>query len=164
MIYEPNVRWLSQELMSQIPLGKVAFVNDDVPEVLSPSEIRAVVFSTVQPRQAPMNLLKWALEHRIPTIALEESNQIALNDGAINNYLLPVDHLLVASPAERRGLIKAGVSERRIEVTGWPFCLGSGESDPEHRQKAKTQLGLDPDRPVAALTLTAFNEIGRAHV
>jgi len=160
LLYETDAWWMNREQMTQIPFEKFAFVNAEVPDTLCPKQINAVVFSTIQPRQAPMNLLSWALANHIPTIAIEESNQIALNHGAINNYLLPVDRILVASAAEKRGLLEAGVSKQRVNITGWPFYTGPGPGNSRTRRRAKVQLGLDPDRPVAALTLTALNDAG----
>ncbi len=161
--YEPSVRWLKGKNTAEGPFDWVPLENDQVPESLWNGDVRAVVFSTVQPRQGPINLLRSALARGIPTIAIEESNQIALNNGTINNYLLPVDHVLVASEEERRGMLQAGIPERRVEATGWPFYSGQiGKISRNGSRLAKERLGLEPDRPVAALTLTALHDAGES--
>jgi len=163
VVYEQSVWWLSKERMAQVPLEKVALVDDRVPDTLWSGDVRAVIFSTVQARPTPINLLRATLERGIPMIAIEESNQIALNNGTINNYLLPVDRLLVASVSERTGMIEAGLPEQRVEVTGWPFYTGQvGKTLPNRARAKKEQFGLDKDRPVATLTLTALHDAGES--
>ena len=158
MIYEPEHWWMDSSLLADLPFEKVSFVKRQVPDEIAEEEFAAVVFSSVQPRPAPIHLLMWAIDHDIPTIAIEESNQLALNDGAVNNYMLPVDHLLVASPEEQRGFIAAGVPERKVKVTGWPFYSGHVILEPEQRMRAKEVLKLQPELRVATLTLTGFND------
>lgn len=157
MIYEP---WLSKRGQIDLPDNALPFVRDQVPRGLSPDSIAAVVFSTVQPRRAPLNLLYWALRNNLPAIAIEESNQLALNSGRYCNYLAPLDHLLVASGSERDYMLALGMPAERIHITGWPFCSASGAVDSGTRRAAKGRLGLDPEAPVAALTLTAYADSG----
>lgn len=161
--YEPHTGWLKARTLDEVPLEKVPLANDKPPDAVWTGDVRCVIFSTAQPRQAPINLLRSALEHGVPTLAIEESNQIALNRGTVNNYVLPVDHVLAVSRRERRGMIEAGLPERRVEVTGWPFYVGQvGKTAPERVCAAKERLGLAADRPVAALTLTGLNDAGES--
>lgn len=161
--YEPHIWWLNAQNMAKVPFEKMALADHQVPDALWFGDVRAVIFSTVQPRQGPINLLRSAVERGVPTIAIQESNQIALNNGTINNYLLPVDHVLVASSHERQGMIEAGVADRRVEVTGWPFYEGQiGKTAPDRLRAMKECLGLEPDRSVATLTLTSLNDAGES--
>ena len=161
--HEPANQWLNAERMAKVPFEKVVLSEDRVPEALWSGDVGAVVFSTTQPRQGPINLLRAALERNVPTIAIEESNQIALNISTIDNYILPVDHLLVASSHEREGMIDAGVPERRVQVTGWPFYTGQvGTTEQARRRTMKQSFGLNPDRPVATLALTALHDPGES--
>lgn len=163
LTYEPHVRWLTAESLAALPCEHVALADDGVPDALWEGDVRAVVFSALQPRRGPIGLLAAALERGLPTVAIEESNQIALNDSTVNNYLLPVDHLLVSSPGERAGMIAHGVPADRLEVTGWPFYSGTlGRPAPGHVRTAKERLGLNPGRPVATLTLTALGDAGES--
>ena len=161
--YELANRWLNAENMAKVPFENVVLVDDQVPDALWSGDVRAVIFSTAQRWQAPINLLRSALEHDVPTIAIEESNQIALNHGTVINYVLPVDHVLVASSHERQGMIEAGVPERRVEVTGWPFYAGQiGKTAPDRLRAMKERLGLKPERPAATLTLTGLYDAGES--
>ncbi len=158
MIYEPDAHWMTREVLEKIPFAKIPLRKGRNPVSIAASSVRAVIFSTIQPRWAPTNLLRWVMEHELTSIAIEESNQIALNDGVVNNYLLPVNHLLVASPYERRGFVEAGIAAAKVDVTGWPFMQKAAVAEAERRRQARSQLGLDPDRPLATLTLTGFND------
>jgi len=161
MIYEP-ARWIEPQKIADLPYKAVPFKNQRVPGTIKAASFDAVIFSTVQPRPEPLNLLLWALRNDIPTIALEESNQFALNNGLVNNYEAPVDHLLVASNFERDHLVGVGIPEQRIKVTGWPFYTGRSTAPVGERQAMKARLGLAVNRPVAALTLTAFGDAGES--
>ena len=160
MIYEPGTAWMSRSSKSEMPEDALSFDRDLVPRDLSPDAFGAVIFSTLQPRPAPLNLLHWALRNNLSAIAIEESNQLALNAGRYCNYLAPLDHLLVASASEQEHLVPIGIDPERIHVTGWPFCSSSGAVTDEIRQASKARLGLDRWAPVAALTLTAYADSG----
>jgi hypothetical protein len=160
MIYESGMWWWDNRVLEAIPNEKISFSAYRFPKSLDPSEYSAVVFSTVQPRRGPIALLRWALEHKIPAIAIEESNQFGLIDGRMNNYVLPVDFLLVASSFEKQRIVATGVPEHRIKVTGWPFYSGVESVDDGLRRRRKIEMGLDPGKPVAALSLTALNDAG----
>lgn len=163
--YEEGSPWLNAENMAPLPFDKIALPAERVPELLWEGEVKGVVLSTAQPRQVPINLVRAALERGVPSIAIEESNQIALNQGTVNNYVLPVDYVLTASEHECRGMIEAGFPARRFEVTGWPFYAGRvGRISVEQRRARKKMLGLDPERPVASLTLTGLNDAGESPV
>lgn len=159
MAYEPSVPWFTSEQLAKIPFPQVGLIDDQVPCDLDAHTYSAVIFSTTQPRSAPMNLLSWALRNRLPTIAIEESNQLALNNCTVNNYLLPVDHVFVASAFEREHMIAAGVPQHRIHLTGWPFYLGPLVPTPASPLK-KTELGLDPNKRTSLLILTKLNDVG----
>ena len=164
MLYEPECWWHNSDALARMSFEKIAFEHGNVPEIVWSGDVRAVIFSAVHPRLAPLNLLRAALERRIPTIAIEEANSMALIQGVINshnNYLYPTDHVLVASEFERQTLINVGVPGHRIKVTGWPFYSGTiGKIDPKCRCQAKERFGFDSNRPVAVLTLTPLGSAG----
>jgi hypothetical protein len=160
MIYEPGMCWTPGFAVDGLPPDALSFDRDQVPQRLSPNDFSAVVFSTVQPRPAPLNLLHWALRNNLPTFAIEEGNQLALNSGRYCNYLAPLDYLLVASSSEQEHLVSIGTDPERIHVTGWPFCSSSGAVSVAIRRASKFRLGLNGDAPVAALTLTAYADSG----
>ncbi len=164
LVYDSHISWFNDTAMAKIPFEKVALTNHHIPEQLWANDVKAVIFSTLQPPQlSAINLLQSALERNVPTIAIEESNQIALNQGRVNNYVLPVDYVLVASRCEQEGMLQHGLPERRVEVTGWAFYTGqSGKVSANQSRKMKEYFGLNPDRPVAALTLTTLNNVGES--
>lgn len=163
VVHDASVSHSTSKALTDVPFQRVVLRQGQVPPELWHGNVQAVIFSAIQPRQGPLNLMKSALQRRIPMVAIEESNQIGLNLGisSNNNYLAPTDHVLVASPFEREHLIGIGVPERRVRCTGWPFHAGpTGKSSPEQKRKMKERLGLDPERPVATLALIAFGDVG----
>lgn len=158
MVYEPDVWWMNEESLREISFEKIPLTDEGVLPDLRTAEVEAVIFSTTQFRLAPINLLKWSIEHGIPTVAIEEANQLAFTDGRRNLYLLPVDHVLLASEVEQQLFRKDGVPEQETEVTGWPFYCHSDQTG--EAGTAKRRLGLDPSKPVAALTLTSLHDLG----
>jgi hypothetical protein len=160
ILYEPQLSWwknldLSHEGFTFVPANRVDFD----PTALDGVDV--VIMSTVQPRDVPLSLLASCLEREIPVVALEESNQLALNSERINNYLLPVDRLLVASQVERDGMISAGVRAEQVEVTGWPFLSDVVRGTP---RESRRRLGLPEEGSIAALTLTALGDAGETKV
>ena len=100
--YEKASPWLTGDSSKEFEM--VGFGRGDLPDGLWEGEVLVVVFSAVQPRRGPLDLLEAALQKGIPTVAIEESNQMALNQGGINNYVLPVDHVLTASKYEQQSV------------------------------------------------------------
>jgi len=163
LAYERESPWLNPANMDPLPFANLALPPEEIPSELWAGSVRGLVLSTAQPRPSPMQLVGAALERGIPVIAIEESNQIALNQGTVNNYVLPVDRVLVASEHEAQGMAAGGFPESRFEATGWPFYSGRvGGADPGKRRARKETLGLDPDRPVASLTLTGLYDAGES--
>lgn len=147
-LLEGDNRWVPEKAVSVG--GPLRFVGNALVGV---PDVDVVVLAQVQPRFVPMQLLSWAAANGVPTIAIEEVNQLALNAGRVNNYLLPADHVLVASDAEAERLAKAGAISD-IHVTGWPYHNRS--LDHQEVVEERERLGIDPNRPVALLTLSSF--------
>jgi len=165
LVYESISPWLNERTLSTSGFPSTGFNTDGLPDSIWEKNIDAVIFSTLQPRGGPLALLEGALQRNIATIAIEESNQIALNRGSVNNYILPVDKVLTASDSERMGMVQAGFPAARFAVTGWPFYGGSiGRVAAEEKAESKKSIGLDPLRPVAALTLTGLHDAGESPV
>jgi hypothetical protein len=163
LAYDGESPWLNAEGMGELPFESVELTAAEFSQEVWSGDVCGVVLSTAQPRAIPMQLVAAAMARGLPTIALEESNQIALNKGTVNNYVLPVDFVLAASDAERQGMIAAGFPARRFEVSGWPFYSGRvGKISSGQQRDRKVQLGLDPDRPVASLTLTGLHDAGES--
>jgi hypothetical protein len=155
IVYEEPVYGLKVDEMRDLPYETIAVRKGAIPDNLWQGDIKAMVFSSVQARSVPVELVAGGLRRGIPMIAIEESNQLALNQGRINNYILPVDRVLAASTYERKAMVEAGFPAHRFTVSGWPFYSGHiGKISSEEKRDRKKALGLDPLRPVAALTLS----------
>lgn len=160
LAYEPDPWWMSDELLDSVKYPKIALSRNFF-HLLESHSFKAVVFSTLQPRKAVLDLLRWTYEKELPSIAVEETNQFALNSGSISNYMLPVDHLFVSSSYEYQSfVIDENLPKSRVQITGWPFYDGPEIFSLNERKGHKILLGLDPERPVATLTLTAFGDAG----
>lgn len=163
LLYEDYNPWINDDVLKQTHFEGVAFSENNMPEALWAGHVDVLVFSTAQPRVAPLSLLEQALLRDIRTIAIEETMQVSLNQGRVNNYVLPVNQILAASSQEKAGLVATGIPEHRIDVAGWPFYAGPTERPASCEIKAqKKTFGLDENRPVVSLTLTGLNEAGES--
>jgi len=81
LVYESISPWLNERTLSTSGFPSTGFNTDGLPDSIWEKNIDAVIFSTLQPRGGPLALLEGALQRNIATIAIEESNQIALNRG-----------------------------------------------------------------------------------
>lgn len=155
--YEAAAPWMDPAKLASLRLEAVPSGD---PKAWA-GDVRLLVMSSLQPRPAPLALLTGAMDRGIPVAAIEESNQVALNGGTVNNYALPADLVMVASEHEAEGMRTLGVRAERCAVTGWPFFEGEPGPVPEKlRAGAKERLGLDSARRVALLTLTALHDAG----
>jgi len=109
----------------------------------------AIIFSSVQNRPLPMILLLEARIRKITTITVEESIQMALNDGRVNNYLFPVDYTAWGSEYEMEESLKLGLVNGENRVTGWPFY--HQEEKPQTVRAIKQELGLSEESKVISL-------------
>lgn len=80
-----------------------------------------IFLSMAYPNLFRLWLVREAEKRNIPVTAIEEVNQLALNDGVINHYFLPLDYLGAPSEVERERFLALGMTRTHIEVTGWPF-------------------------------------------
>ncbi len=161
--YEANVPWFNRAQMKALTFDAHPVSGDRIPAALWSGDVRAIVFSATQLRNTPVSLFRESLIRNIPSLAIEESIQVALNSGRINNYLLSLDEILVSSEHERAGMIAEGVRPECVQVTGWPFYTGRmGKIASDRMRDQKARFGFDADRPVASLTLTALGDAGES--
>jgi hypothetical protein len=117
--------------------------------------VKCLVLFTAQARVPPCNLIEEAAMRSIPVIAIEEVYMMMLEQGLINNYVLPVDHLFTASEYERSGFLKSGVPQGVAEVTGCPFgSRGANACREDEKEKIKKEIGLLPGKRTATLCLS----------
>lgn len=117
-------------------------------------DAEALILFTAQSRVPACSLVEEASRRSIPVIAVEEVHTMMLEQGYVNNYVLPVDHLFVMSGYERDAFIKAGVPEEVINITGNMFRgIGRAPLNALEKDKLKKELGLASHKPVATLGL-----------
>ena len=154
VIYNAELKWFSPDKIEQYPYECIPSVNARIPDVLWKGDVRAVIMSTAQVRKLPFKLVKSALIHGVPVIAIEEVHQLTLHSKRINNYMLPVDELLVASEIERREFINLGYPADHVHSTGWPFYSGLISNKGRNtKDELRNRLGLIKGQPVATLSL-----------
>ncbi|MFC1679951.1 hypothetical protein ACFL2T_07060 [Elusimicrobiota bacterium] len=158
-ILNPKLPWVAE--LKDCAYPHCFFERDRTPAAALDG-VAAVVLFTSQPRVPPCHLIQEAARRSIPVIAVEEVYQMMLEQGWVNEYFIPVDHLLTASDYESERFRAIGVPPETVRTTGNPFRAAASEASAseEDRRKAKEELGCDPDRPVATLSLSGLNPDG----
>lgn len=160
-IYHPNLPWSS--FFKKEERDACAFRNNKVPKGTFEG-VKAVVCFSAQPQVAFLGLAEEALFRHIPVIAIEEVYQMALQQGYVNEYFLPLDHFFVASDYEKEKFLEIGVPESVAETMGCPFRLGDRKIQSEdHKKNIRKMFGCDPERPVAVVCLTYLGPDGETH-
>ncbi|MGE5340261.1 MAG: hypothetical protein ACM3SY_02160 [Candidatus Omnitrophota bacterium] len=122
VIVEP---WLSETAMEALNVidkqDRVIIENNRLPAEVWKRGVRMLFLSMAYPNPFRLHLVYEAISRSIPIVSIEEVNQLALNDGIINHYFLPVDYLGVASDIEKEKFRELGIPGENIMVTGWPF-------------------------------------------
>lgn len=152
-LYNPEFPWFSAKRTAG-DNSTILFKNGCLP-ARALDGVSAVLLFTAQPRIPPANLIERAALASIPVIVIEEVYQMMLEQGMVNNYLLPVDYLLAASDYERQDFISLGVEPDRVETTGCMFVSGKETvaSAAGSRKKLIDDLGLSAKGKIAVLTL-----------
>lgn len=156
-IYNPNLPWFF-EMEKNFNDEIVYFTKGHFPKPPKDvfQDISALVIFTSQPRIPPCNLIQEATFRGIPIIAIEEVYQMMLQQGLLNNYLLPVDHFFVASDCERDKFIELGVPVEILEVTGYVF--GYRKYKPINSlQKLKSNFDLSVLKSTATLCFDSLS-------
>jgi len=151
-IYNPKFPWFSDKKKEDSD-NAIYFKNSYLPRNCL-KDVAGVILFTAQPRVPPCSLIQEAAFRSIPVIVVEETYQIALEQGFVNNYLLPVDHLLAASDYEREGFLKVGIPADVVETTG--YVMRSREPishDPALKDRLRKELGVSGNKRVAVLSL-----------
>lgn len=160
-IYNPKFPWFSEKKRTA-SRDTFCFTNNHfqaVPKGVF-DDVKAVMLFTAQLRVPPCSLVQEAALRSIPVIAIEEVYQIMLEQGFVNNYLLPVDHFFAASDYEREHFIKAGMPEDVVETIGYLLHVQSAEKQSAHEVDVlRRSLRLDRDKSTATLCL-GYMKIG----
>ena len=161
VFYRTCQRWFAPDKVQNYPYDHVFDLDDRPPPELFAGDVQALILSIAAVDRMIADLIEGAFERDIPVIAIEEVIQLALNQGVINHYLMPVDHLLVASDYERNVLLQLGILPGKVQATGWPFYSGLiSQASPERRQTLRQQWELPQDKLVATLCLSKLKQRG----
>lgn len=150
----------SPKLLEKYPVRRIE--PSEVESLFGP-DICGVLFFAMHPRPIPLRLIDQAQRRSLPVIAAQESNQISLNAGRVNNYLLPADYIFSASPKELEWMVRHGVNRDVIESLGWAFHYGAETPPPDAvRNEMKQKLGLSEEGKVAAFLPIGFAAPGES--
>lgn len=122
--------------------------------------IQILYLSMAYPNLFRLGLVYEACRRNIPVVAIEEVNQLALNDGKINHYFLPIDYFGVPSDVELEKFLELGLDEETMMVTGWPFfnresgISGANLSDYD----IKKEYDIPDDKKLCLLILGSLKE------
>ena len=151
-ILNPAFSWFLHKTPCDYPY--LFFKKGHVPEEAF-KDVKAIIVFTAQPRVPSCHLIEQATLRSIPVVAIEEVHQMLLEQGMVNEYFLPVDHLLVASDYERELFLKIGVPNSVVDTTGYIFNSSAFEGESLSASKElKEKLGLSFSKRVATLCLS----------
>lgn len=154
-IYNPRQPWFAG--MRKIDDGRSFCFNGGhfpSPPAEALNDVDALILFTAQSRIPPASLIQEAIIRSIPIIAIEEVYMMMLEQGFVNNYLLPVDHLFVASEYERERFLEIGMPAEVVEATGYIFRQTEPEPrGPDEKGKLRGEMGLSPTKLTATLSL-----------
>ncbi len=154
-VYNPNFTWFGDKRGLKNDRD-MFFTKGRFP--LVPREaldgVEAVVLFNAQPRVPVLSLVEAATIRLIPVIAIEEVHQMLMEQGRVDNYFLPVDHLFVASAYEKERFVKLGHPAKSVEDTGYVINADRPEMpSQEKRTGIMSELGLDPASRTILLSL-----------
>ena len=156
-VFYPRQTWFATDKVKKYHYEHIFDQDDKIPEELFEGDVRALILTIAAVDRTIAKLIKAAFERDIPVIAIEEVNQLALNQGIINHYLMPVDHLLVASEYERNDLVRLGVSPEKVHVTGWAFYSKlNAHASTERRWTLQKRFNLPTGKKIVVLCLSAL--------
>jgi hypothetical protein len=162
VIIESWVEEKAPEVLSNIkPVNRVTVEDSRLPQEAwetMDKHIDALFLSMAYPTPLRLHLVYEAAKRNIPVIAIEEVNQLALNDGIINHYFLPLDYLGVPSVIEKDRFIELGIPENTIIVTGWPFFDYKAILEDHRYFDMRKKYNIQPDKKCCLLVLGSLKE------
>jgi len=139
------------------------FANGRLPKGVF-KDVMALVLFSAQTRVPHAHLIEESALRSVPVVAVEEVYQMALEQGFVNEYFLPVDHLLCASDFEKRSFLSVGIPEAVAKTTGGIFRFrGLKSHNPLGADEVRAMLALQKGRPVATLCLAYLTPSGETY-
>lgn len=159
VIVEPWVIENAPEVLEKLdPEERVEVKKGAVPQEVWDDNINILFLSMAYPNPFRLHLVYEAAKRDIPVVAMEEVNQLALNDGIINHYFLPVDYLGVASGVEKEKFMDLGLPARSITVTGWPFFNKESVEGAQREIRMRKQYEMATKTKTCLLILGSLKE------
>ncbi len=158
VIIEPWVMEKAADLLTHIAKEDLAIVAQNrLPETVW-ADTDILFLSMAYPNPFRLYLVYEAARRNIPVTAIEEVNQLALNDGIINHYFLPIDSLGVPSEIEKEKFLELGLNEETITVTGWPFFNEEVVVDSAIGLNIRKEYQIPAEKKCALLVLGSLKE------
>ncbi len=159
VIVESWVEADAPEVLENVLAADRVFVPDGCVSVEDwDSGFDVLFLSMAYPNVFRLDLVYEAVKRGVPVVAIEEVNQLALNDGIINHYFLPVDYFGVPSPVEKEKFVQLGLEPEGIHVTGWPFFDESAAAEKDSVVDIRERYGIDEKAPICLLVLGSLKE------
>ncbi len=137
VIVEPWMKEKAVDVFEQIPARDRLEVTGGRLSKDYLDGVDILFLSMAYPNPFRLCIVHQAAEKGIPVVSIEEVNQLALNDGIINHYFLPLDILGVPSQTEKDRFLELGLPGEGLRITGWPFfdqgSAGRASQDPNLR-------------------------------
>lgn len=160
VLVEPWVLEKAPEVLEELVPADQVMVTDDSISKSEWDSIDLLFLSMAYPNLLRLNLVYEACRRNIPVIAIEEVNQLALNDGKINHYFLPIDYFGVPSDVELEKFLELGLGDETLMVTGWPFFNQEPEPAADNHSgfDIRKEYDIPEDKKLCLLVLGSLKE------
>jgi len=159
VIVEPWVKESAPETLNYIEAENLIIVQDGrLPAEIWEHPIDILFLCMAYPNLFRLHLVYEAVKRNIPVVSIEEVNQLALNDGIINHYFLPLDYLGVPSAVEKEKFAELGIPSKSITVTGWPFFNKAAAVKKDRDLDLRAQYKIPQDWKICLLILGSLKE------
>ena len=158
VIIEPWVLEKAPEVLQKVDRkNQVMLINHQLPPGAWDG-VDMLFLSMAYPNMFRLQLIYKAAIRSIPVTAIEEVNQLALNDGIINHYFLPLDCFGVPSEIEKTKFLELGIRENSLMVTGWPFFDPSQCSEQKTTVHLKVEYNIPESKKLCLIILGSLKE------
>lgn len=159
VIVEPWVNAEAPEVLEKInKADRVKVKGGQLPPGTWDNGVDILFLSMAYPNLFRLRMVEEAVKRNIPVVSIEEVNQLALNDGIINHYFLPIDYFGVPSDIEREKFLELGIEEESLRVTGWPFFEETIDVKNRQELKLRSFYKIPADKKCCLLVLGSLKE------
>lgn len=158
VVVEPWVKEKAPEALDRIYHKDTVFTEDGVVPDPVWEDTHILFLSMAYPNPFRLHMVYEAAKRGIPVTAIEEVNQLALNDGIINHYFLPLDQLGVPSQVEKDRFMDLGLTEESVQVTGWPFFNEEAALKSDGCSAIRKQYNIPANKKCCLLVLGSLKE------